>query len=214
MLFRSIFTLFSLLSLVSCFALFPKRNIKRDDILSTFFNIPGQENTQGAQPTSVQIQTITNANTPTTITTSVVNSPISTIVVVTSTPNMASFYADFISSRYSYVNENQDYFKTHSFSNLGSLSNEFSALMTYTDGSFSTYLAANPSLTQLLSSVAPQFPWYDAWYSEHVGKARQTVNAAAPSVSAPIFNSKGNMGFLTIQVAVLFTTLIFVTFWY
>lgn len=199
MLFKSIFTLFSLLSLVSCFALFPRQNEKRDDILSTFFNPPDQTEDIPPPPEPTTASSTTN-----------------TAAEVTSIPNIASFYGDFISYRYSYVNEHQTYFRTHSFSNLGTLSSEFSALMTFTDGQFSTFLAANPSLTQLLASVAPQFPWYSSWYEENVARARETgaANAAVSSVNVPIFNSKGKMGFLTTQVAVLFTTLILVTFWY
>lgn len=93
--------------------------------------------------------------------------------------DVISFYEDYINNRYSYLNSYQSFFLTHSFS-AGSVASQFSAIVTYTDDSFTTMFASSPALETALASLATQFPWYSSWTSAHASStATASANAAA-----------------------------------
>lgn len=80
--------------------------------------------------------------------------------------DVVSFYEDFLSNRYAYLNSYKSFFLTHSFS-AGSASAQFSAIVTYTDDSFTSLFSASPALATELATVAAEFPWYSSWVAQH-----------------------------------------------
>lgn len=197
--FKFLITILAITSLASCAVVNPFQFQRRDQsqsaFFSSFFNANGQSNNGGAGGNA---------------------SP------ATSSVNLASFYQNFMDNRYSYVHHYMEFFQTHSFSNVGTLTSDLSAFLTYTDNSYTTFGQHNPQVTSMLSSIATQFPWYSSWV-QNKGVATATGSAsathspsgnqknAAVSVHGPF--TQGKMGLLTAQILAVMTVGLFLFFY-
>lgn len=121
--------------------------------------------------------------------------------------DVVSFYEDFVSNRYSYLASYKSFFLTHTFA-AGSLSSEFSALVTYTDDSFTTILSASPSLKTAFATLATEFPWYSAWVKNNAasGTATATASSNAGERSVPLPATRGDMNTIVYAMMAVFLT--------
>lgn len=110
----------------------------------------------------------------------------------TVTIDVVSFYEDFINNRYAYLNSYKSFFLTHTFS-LGSASNEFSSIITYTDDSFATAISNSPALSTALATIATEFPWYSSWVEKNVASATASSTANSAERNLPILVSQSSM---------------------
>lgn len=147
----------------------------------------------------------------------------------TLTFDVVSFYNNFITSRYSYLNNYKTFFLTHTFSvpgqgdngdaynqqSLASVSSRFSQLVTYTDDSFTTLFASDTVLKADFSSMATQFPWFSDWLKNNDGATAQStasVNAAAPGLLSKHPVGPSSMNFMSYMVLCLSVTLCLAVF--
>lgn len=197
--FKSIFTILTIISLALAANInqLERRDLSESAFLSSFFNA----NPNSGSPQSDATTTVATAATTTAKSTSIKSS---------SSLDVLAFYQNFMSNRYSYVQEHMQWFKTHSFSDIGSSRDSLASFLTHTDQSFTTYLAANPQITSMLSAAATQMPWYTSWskmqaYVTVVSGSTVTVtptstgqkNAAS---SYRVSMGQGKMAFLTSQI--------------
>lgn len=214
---KHIAVFFALISLVSCAVIIKEQELaKRVELPTSFF---------GEAPTSTVDTALNSANNI------IFGSQTSRSTTSTSATsvNIVDFYLDFMSNRYSYVNEYMSYLRTHTFSNYGSYTSDVSRLLTYTDNSFTTILSHNSQYSAMLSSVATQFPWYSSWYNAKVASiasatsgsvsvttVTSTASSSTSSSSAgSSFNSpivKGNMGILSAQIGVMIAAWAYIFF--
>lgn len=179
-------TIITITTLASCAILTPVQLERRDSSQSAFLSSFFNNNPSG------------NPN------------PLSAASTATSL-DVHAFYQNFMSNRYSYVQQYMQFFKTHSFSNIGTNSQSLSSFLTYTDESYTTLIAANPQITSMLSAVATQLPWYSSWYRNQAyvtvvsgstmtvtPTSTTTVKNDASSFRGPL--TQGKMQFLTAQI--------------
>lgn len=124
--------------------------------------------------------------------------------------DVTSFYADFVSNRYSYLNNYKSFFLTHTWENVN---DKFSSVITYTDNSFTTVVQQNSELSSQLATIAKQFPWYSDWVkanqaSGSSASASPTANSAVRSNSnISLGSNKGQLGLISMAVGFLTLTI-------
>lgn len=124
--------------------------------------------------------------------------------------DVTSFYADFVSNRYSYLNNYKSFFLTHTWENVN---DKFSSVITYTDNSFTTVVQQNSELSSQLATIAKQFPWYSDWVKANQASGSSasvspTANSAVRSNSnISLGSNKGQLGLISMAVGFLTITI-------
>lgn len=126
--------------------------------------------------------------------------------------NVTAFFGDFVSNRYSYLNNYKSFFLTHTWEESN---NEFSSIITHTDNSFTTLLQQNPNIQNQLITIATQFPWYSDWAKTSQASAQKlpspTANSALSSNKKFSFGPNNNkLGQASVAIGI-FTLIIGVT---
>jgi hypothetical protein len=125
--------------------------------------------------------------------------------------DVTSFYADFVSNRYSYLNNYKPFFLTHTWENAN---DKFSSIITYTDNSFTTILQQNSNLPSQLATIAKQFPWYSDWVKVHQASGSSSASAS-PTANSALSNNgniilgsnKSQLGLVSMLVGLLTLTI-------